>query len=417
MGEFLFMWQALLGLFVFTAIPILLSENRKQISVRMIIACLLLQFGIAWLMLKIQWVQTALLSINSAVKVLEQAALAGSSYMFGYLGGGELPFVADGPGSSFIIAFQVLPIVLVMSALSAILFYWGVLQKIIGGLGYLLQKALRLDGLQTFSVASSVFFGIVEAPLLVRPYFESMSRSTLFLLITAAMSTVAGTVMVLYASQLEGIIANPAGHILVASLISMPAAVLFAQLWVPPVDREEHHIPPVRSEAQSTLDALVRGTEDGVKLLLNIIGMIVVLFALIYLINAVLGALFGDRISLEYLASILFHPVVWLMGVDSADLGQAAELMSIKLIFNEFVAYQHMAELGPEALSPHSYLILIYAICGFANFASLGLVVGTISTIVPGRTAEVAYLATRALFAGLLATCMTGTVVGLLQGG
>ena len=411
------MWQALLGLLVFTAIPILLSENRRQISVRMIIVCLLLQFGIAWSMLKIQWIQTALLSVNSAVKVLEQAALAGSSYMFGYLGGGELPFVADGPGSSFIIAFQVLPIVLVMSALSAILFYWGILQKVIGGLGYLLQKALRLDGLQTFSVASSVFFGIVEAPLLVRPYFESMSRSTLFLLITAAMSTVAGTVMVLYASQLEGIIANPAGHILVASLISMPAAVLFAQLWVPPVDREEHHIPPVRSEAQSTLDALVRGTEDGVKLLLNIIGMIVVLFALIYLINSILGALFGDGISLEYLASILFHPVVWLMGVDSADLGQAAELMSIKLIFNEFVAYQRMAELGPEALSPHSYLILIYAICGFANFASLGLVVGTISTIVPGRTAEVAYLATRALFAGLLATCMTGTVVGLLLGG
>ena len=411
------MWQALLGLFVFTAIPILLSENRRKISVRMIITCLLLQFAIAWLMLKIQWVQTALLGVNSAVKVLEQAALAGSSYMFGYLGGGELPFVADGPGSSFIIAFQVLPIVLVMSALSAILFYWGILQRVIGGLGYLLQKALRLDGLQTFSVASSVFFGIVEAPLLVRPYFESMSRSTLFLLITAAMSTVAGTVMVLYASQLEGIISNPAGHILVASLISMPAAVLFAQLWVPPADREEHHIPPVRSEAQSTLDALVRGTEDGVKLLLNIIGMIVVLFALIYLINAVLGALFGDGISLEYLASILFHPVVWLMGVDSADLGQAAELMSIKLIFNEFVAYQRMAELGPEALSPHSYLILIYAICGFANFASLGLVVGTISTIVPGRTAEVAYLATRALFAGLLATCMTGTVVGLLQGG
>ena len=411
------MWQALLGLFVFTAIPILLSESRRQISVRMIIVCLLLQFGIAWLMLKVQFVQSALLSVNSAVKVLEQAALAGSSYMFGYLGGGELPFVADGPGSSFIIAFQVLPIVLVMSALSAILFYWGVLQKVIGGLGYLLQKALRLDGLQTFSVASSVFFGIVEAPLLVRPYFESMSRSTLFLLITAAMSTVAGTVMVLYASQLEGIIANPAGHILVASLISMPAAVLFAQLWVPPVDRHEHHIPPVRSEAQSTLDALVRGTEDGVKLLLNIIGMIVVLFALIYLINAVLGALFGDGISLEYLASILFHPVVWLMGVESGDLAQAAELMSIKLIFNEFVAYQRMAELGPEALSPHSYLILIYAICGFANFASLGLVVGTISTIVPGRTAEVAYLATRALFAGLLATCMTGTVVGLLQGG
>ncbi|MFI2811077.1 MULTISPECIES: NupC/NupG family nucleoside CNT transporter [Microbulbifer] len=411
------MWQGLLGILVFTAIPILLSENRRAISPRMILACLALQFAIAWVMLRVTWVQELLLGLNSAVKVLEQAALAGSSYMFGYLGGAELPFEADGPGTSFIIAFQVLPIVLLMSALSAILFYWGILQKIIGGLGFLLQKALRLDGLQTFSVAASVFFGIVEAPLLVRPYFESMSRSTLFLLITAAMSTVAGTVMVLYASQLDGIIANPAGHILVASLVSMPAAVLFAQLWVPPADREQHHIPPVRSEAQSTLDALVRGTEDGVRLLLNIIGMIMVLFALIYLVNALLGALFGEGVTLEYLASFLFHPIVWLMGVDSADLGQAAELMSIKLIFNEFVAYQRIAELGPGALSPHSYLVLVYAICGFANFASLGLVVGTISTIVPGRTAEVAYLATRALFAGLLATCMTGTVVGLLHGG
>ncbi|SDK43294.1 NupC/NupG family nucleoside CNT transporter [Microbulbifer yueqingensis] len=411
------MWQALLGILVFTAIPVVLSENRRAISPRLVLACLALQFAIAWLMLRITWVQDLLLGLNSAVKVLEQAALAGSSYMFGYLGGAELPFEADGPGTPFIIAFQVLPIVLVMSALSAILFYWGILQRVIGGLGFLLQKVLRLDGLQTFAVASSVFFGIVEAPLLVRPYFESMSRSTLFLLITAAMSTVAGTVMVLYASQLEGIIANPAGHILVASLISMPAAVLFAQLWVPPADRRQHHIPPVHSEAQSTLDALVRGTEDGVKLLLNIIGMIMVLFALIYLVNALLGALFGEGITLEYLASFLFHPIVWLMGVDSADLGQAAELMSIKLIFNEFVAYQRIAELGPDALSPHSYLVLVYAICGFANFASLGLVVGTISTIVPGRTAEVAYLATRALFAGLLATCMTGTVVGLLHPG
>ncbi|MEW5249408.1 NupC/NupG family nucleoside CNT transporter [Microbulbifer sp. 2201CG32-9] len=409
------MWQGLVGILVFTAIPILLSENRRAVSVRLIVVCLLLQFGIAMVMLKVTWVQNALLAVNSAVKVLEQAAIAGSSYMFGYLGGADLPFVADGPGSSFIVAFQVLPIVLVMSALSALLFYWGVLQRVIGALGYLLQKTLRLDGLQTFSVAASVFFGIVEAPLLVRPYFESMSRSTLFLLITAAMSTVAGTVMVLYASQLQGIVANPAGHILVASLISMPAAVLFAQLWVPPADRAEHHVPRVRSEAQSTLDALVRGTEDGVKLLLNVIGMIIVLFALIYIVNAILSSLFGDGITLEYLASILFRPIVWLMGVDTADLSQAAELMSIKLIFNEFVAYQRISELGPDALSPHSYLILIYAICGFANFASLGLVVGTISTIVPGRTAEVAYLATRALFAGLLATCMTGAVVGVLD--
>ncbi|GAA5524611.1 putative nucleoside permease NupX [Microbulbifer aestuariivivens] len=411
------MWQAIAGILVFTAIPILMSENRRAISPRLILTCLLLQFAIAWIMLKITWVQSALLSLNSAVKALEQAALAGSSYMFGYLGGAELPFAAEGPGTPFIIAFQILPIVLVMSALSAILFYWGVLQKVIGALGFMLQKALRLDGLQTFTVASSVFFGIVEAPLLVRPYFQSMSRSTLFLLITAAMSTVAGTVMVLYASQLETIVANPAGHILVASLISMPAAVLFAQLWVPPGDRLMHPVPKVESEAQSTLDALVRGSEEGVKLLLNIIGMIVVLFALIHLINALLGAIFGQGISLEFLAAMLFQPVVWLMGVESADIPQAAELMSIKLIFNEFVAYQRMAELGPGAMSPHSSLILIYAICGFANFASLGLVVGTISTIVPGRTAEVAYLATRALFAGLLATCMTGTVVGLLQAG
>lgn len=408
------MWQALLGILVFTAIPIVLSENRRAISSRMIVACILLQFVIAALMLRVPALQAVLLELNSAVKVLEQAALAGSSYMFGYLGGAPLPFLAEGPGSSFIIAFQILPIVLVMSALSAILFYWGVLQKIINGLGWLLQKALRLDGLQAFTVASSLFFGIVEGPLLVRPYFQTMSRSTLFLVITAGMSTVAGTVMVLYASQLEQIVANPAGHILVASLISLPAAVLFAQLWVPPTNSTEHRLPPVTVDAQSTLDALVRGTEDGVKLLLNIIGIIIVLFALIYLINALLGAVLGENITLEHLASLLFYPIVWLMGVSGPDLSQAAELMSIKLIFNEFVAYQKMAELGPQAMSPHSNLILLYGICGFANFASLGLVVGTISTIAPERTAEVAHLGTRALFAGLLATCMTGAVVGIL---
>ncbi|WP_285762351.1 NupC/NupG family nucleoside CNT transporter [Biformimicrobium ophioploci] len=407
-------WQALLGIIVFTSIPLLLSENRRAVSWRLVAGALAAQFLLALLLLRVPLVQDLLLGLNGFVKAIEAAAIAGSSYMFGYLGGAPLPFEAKGPGSSFIVAFQVLPVVLVMSALSAVLFYWGLLQKIIYWLGRGLQRLLGLDGLQTFSVASSLFFGIVEAPLLIKPYFREMPRATLFLVMTAGMSTVAGTVMVLYATQLQGILDNPAGHILVASLISLPAAVLLAHLWLPGSDSGDHRIPEVESEAQGAVDALVRGTEDGVRLMLNIIGMIIVLFACIHLANAILGALFGEQITIEYLVSLAMAPIVWLMGIGGDDLGTAAELLSIKVVFNEFVAYQKMAELGAGAMSAQANLIMAYAICGFANFASLGLVVGTISTMVPERTNEVAALAPKALLAGLLATCMTGAVVGLV---
>jgi CNT family concentrative nucleoside transporter len=409
------MIQSVLGILVFIAVPCLFSEARRQISWLVVLSCLLLQFILALLLLKVPFLQSMLLAMNHVVDAIDSAAKQGASYMFGYLGGAPLPFDLNEKGSPLIIAFQVLPVVLVMSALSSVLFYWGVLQKIIQGLGLVLRKTLRLDGLESFVVAASLFFGIVETPLLVRFYFQNMPRSTLFLLLTAGMSTVAGTVMVLYATQLQGILPNPVGHILTASIISLPAAVLMAHLWVPGTVHERTPAPDMGSPASSALDALVKGSEEGIRLMLNIIGMVIVLFASVHLLDQLLQWGLGPGASLQSGIAMAFRPLVWLMGVPVQDIDRAASLLGIKVVFNEFVAYQSMAEQGRAAMSDHSNLVMVYALCGFANFASLGLIMGSIGTLAPERSRDLAQLAPKALLAGLLATCMTGAVVGLIS--
>jgi CNT family concentrative nucleoside transporter len=348
---------------------------------------------------------------------LAAATTAGTSFVFGYLGGADLPFPEPYPGAAFILAFRALPLVLVISALSALLFHWRILPLVVKGFSWGLQKTMGVGGAEGLGVSANVFVGMVESPLFVRPYLEQMTRSELFTLMTAGMATIAGTVMVLYASILGDTIPGVMGHILTASIISVPAAVTVSKVMIPETGTPTGgELKTDRADAGS-MDALTRGTLQGVELLINIMAMLVVLVALVYLVNSLLGllpSLGGSPITLQRALGVLMAPVVWLMGVPWQDAPVAGSLMGIKTILNEFLAYVELSRLPTGALESRSMIIMTYAMCGFANPGSLGIMIGGMGTMAPGRRHEIVALGLRSVAAGTLATCMTGAVVGML---
>lgn len=409
--------QSAFGLLVFLAIAWALSENRRGASVRVVVAGVAAQLILAVLLLKVPPLEAALAALNDLVLVLQSATDAGTSFVFGYLGGGPLPFEETQPGASFVLAFRALPLIIVVSALTAVLTYWRILPWIVRGFAFALEKSLGVGGAVGLGTAANVFVGMVEAPLFIRPYLTRLSRSELFVIMVSGMATIAGTVLVLYATIIAPVVPNAVGNLLTASLISAPAAVTIALLMIPQTaDSTAGTLVPERG-ASSTMDAITRGTRSGLELFLMVIAMLLVLVALVFLVNAVLGLLpdvAGEPLSLERLLGYLMAPVCWLMGVPWSEALSAGALMGIKTVLNEFLAYLRLAALPPGTLSERSELIMAYALCGFANFGSLGILIGGLSTMVPERRDEVVALGLRSIVAGTLATCCTGAVVGIL---
>jgi len=380
----------LIGLIVMLALAWAIAERRRMPPWNLIAAGLVLQFALALILLRLPASRDMFLALNGIVMALQAATTAGTSFVFGYLGGGALPFEASAPGAAFILALQALPLVLLM----ALLYHWRVLPAVVRAFAWALEKSLGVGGAASLSTAANIFVGMVEAPLLVRPYIERLSRSDLFVVMAAGMSTIAGTVMVLYATFLKSIVADPIGHLLTASILSAPAAVVIARLMVPEADDAEPVPTRLDRLYDSAMDAITRGTADGLRLLLNIVAMLVVLLALVHLANALLGLipeLWGAKLTLERMLGWIMAPLAWLMGIPWAEAGAAGSLLGVKIVLNELIAYLSLAQLPDGALGTHSRLIMTYALCGFANFGSLGIMIG-----------------------GLGGTCMTATVVGLL---
>lgn len=412
------MIQGLCGLIAFIAAAWLMSENRRKIPLKLVTAGVVVQLLLGLLLLKLPVFQQLFLGLNAVVLALEESTKAGTSVVFGYLGGGPLPFEATAPGNVFILGFRALPLVLVISALSSVLFFWGILPRVVKGFAWCLTKTMRIGGTEGLGVAANVFVGMVEAPLLIRPYLAQMTRSELFTLMTAGMSTIAGTVMVLYASILGDVIPGVTGHILTASIISMPAAIIISKVMIPetaPLTTGELKAP---EKVLNSMDAVTQGTLQGVQLLINILAMLVVLVALVHLINIALGLLpaWGQApITLQRIFGYIMSPVVWLMGVPWSEALTAGALMGTKTILNEFIAYLDLGRLAPDVLSMQSKIILTYGLCGFANPGSLGIMIGGLGTMAPQRRGEIVSLGLRSIVAGTLATSMTGAVVGILS--
>ncbi len=409
--------QAIPGLLCLVALAWAISENRSALRPRAVAAGIALQFALALLLLKLPLFREAFVLLNGAVLALEQATRDGTAFVFGFLGGAELPFAESHPGASFVLAFRVLPLVLVVSALSALLFHWRILPLLVSGFAWALRRSLGVGGALGLGTAANVFVGMVEAPLFIRPYLANMSRGELFAVMTAGMSTIAGTVMVLYAGFLDGVVPDAMGHILTASLISAPAAITIARIMVPDSGIATEANMSAPTAATGAMDAVTRGTLDGLRLMLNIIAMLVVLVALVSLANQLLGLLppvTGAELTLQRLLGWLMSPIVWLLGIPWAEAQTAGMLMGTKTVLNELLAYLELAKLPEGALSDHSRLIMTYALCGFANFGSLGIMLGGLGAMVPERRAEIVGLGMKSIVAGTLATCMTGAVVGLV---
>ena len=417
--EILQQMQGLVGIVIITLGAWALSEDRRgRPGFRWILGALLLQVVVALVVVRVPFVWSVIGLANHAVAAIEKATLVGSSYMFGYTGGAPAPFaLREGAASPVIIAFQILPLIIVYSALAALLWQWGVLSRIVAGLSWALRRTLGVSGVVGLSSGASIFLGVVEAPLVVRAYFERMSRSELFAVMTLAMATISGAILVLYAQTLARTVPDAVGHMISASLISLPAAILIARLMAPGDAATEASVEETGLRYDSSIDAIVRGTMDGVQLFLAVIGMIIVIFALVALADQVLAlapAVQGEPLSLRRIFGWLFAPLMWTLGVPWDQAPQAGALMGTKTILNEYVAYMDLAALPAGSLDPRSQLIVTYALCGVANLASVGLLVSTIGTLAPSRRAEAAGLGMKSWVAGNMASAMTGAVIGLV---
>jgi CNT family concentrative nucleoside transporter len=408
--------QSALGICVIIALAWALSEDRRAFPWRTVIAGLMLQAALALLLLEVPVARAGLLALNGAVDALTSATRAGTSFVFGFIGGGPPPFAVTNPVGLVSFAFGILPLVIVISALAALLWHWRILPVIVKAFAFVLRKLMGIGGAVGLGAAATIFIGMVEAPLLIRPYLARLTRGELFVLMTVGLASVAGTVFFLYASILKDVVPGSLGHILTASMMSLPAAILIARVMIP-------ELGGVETEAasdlkyRSSMDAVARGTEDGLKIYLQILAMLIVMVALVALADSVLKLLpdvAGAPLSLERVFGWLFAPVVWLFGVPANEAATAGSLMGTKTILNELVAYLKLAALPKGALDPRSTLIMIYAMCGFANLGSAGILIAGMSALAPDRRDEIVPLAMRAILSGTMASGLTGAMIGLL---
>ncbi len=409
--------QSAFGLVAFVFIAWLLSEKRRAVSVRLIVIGLALQFVLALMLLKLPLFRDVFLVLNRAMEVLEEGTRAGTSFVFGYLGGGALPFEEPYSGAAYIFAFRGLPVIVVTAALSSLLYHWKIIPVLVRGVSFVLERTMGIGGALGIGCAANIFAGMVEAPLLVRPYIASMTRSELFTLMTCGMATIAGTVLVLYAGIIGPVLPNALGHILTASLISVPASILIAGVMIPESGKPTLGEVSPPSQSRSSMDALVLGTSLGVKVFISVAALLVVLLAMVSMLNQALGllpALDGGPPTLQGILGVVMSPLVWLTGIPWSEAHAAGSLMGTKIVLNELLAYLDLAALAPGTLSGRSILIMTYSMCGFANVGSLGILIGGLSRIAPERAGEIVELGPRSILAGVLATMMTGAMVGVL---
>jgi CNT family concentrative nucleoside transporter len=409
--------QSALGIGAIIAIAWALSEDRKVFHWRLVAGTLVAQALIAILLLKVSLVREVLFGLNSVVVALSDATRAGTSFIYGFLGGGPTPFAVTQPANMINLAFGVLPLIIVISSLSAILWYWRILPAIVGVMALLLKRSMGLGGAVGLSAAATVFLGNVEGQLVIRPYLGRLNRTELFVLMTVGLSVIAGTVFVLYATLLQNVLPGALGQLLVASMMSLPGGILIARIMVPGPADTDLKDKDATIKYHSTMDAMSRGTEDGLKIYLQVVAMLIVMTALTALVNIILSGLppvFGAPLTVERILGWLFAPMVWLYGVPWNQAATAGSLAGIKVVLTELIAYVRMAALPPGTLDPRATQIMVYAMCGFGNLASVGILIGGMSAIIPERRQEIVSLAMKALVSGTLASGLTGAMIGLL---
>ena len=413
--------QTVLGGFILLLLGVLFSSNTKKINLFYLANAIVLQFLLAILLIKVPPVASFFESLSQGVLALKSATDQGTGFVFGYLAdGAPKPFEVVNPASANIFIFSGLMLIIVVSALSAIFWHWRVLPIVIKLISSLFKKPLNVGGPVGLSATANIIFGQVEAPLLIKPYLKQMSRDELLTLMTVGMSTISGGVMVVYTTMLNDLYGTSLiGHFLTASIISVPAAIMYANIMMPSNQKTEDQSQIEESSLyKSTMDALTRGTQDGLNITLNIAALLLVLIALVTLVNFGLAALpfvDGEAITLERMAGWIFAPIAWCMGIPWAEAQLAGSLLGVKTILNEFVAYVNLAAIDASQLSEKSRLIMLYGLCGFANLSSVGILLSGIGTMIPERKDDLIAVSGKALIGATLASCFTGLVVGVIS--
>ena len=409
--------RALIGIALIIGIAWAVSENRKKFPWKIALGAVGIQFAFALILFGVPVVRNGLFAANNVVDGLIAATAYGTQFVFGPAFGTQAGWeqITGQPGPIF--AVHLLPLIIVVAALSAILWHWRILRWITNGFAYIFRRLLGLGGAISLAVSANVFMGMTEAPILVKPYLKKMSRSEIFILMTVGFATVAGSVLVLYGVFLKDVLPNALGQLLAASLIAAPAAVAMALIMIPETETDQQDGGEPDFAYESTMDAFATGASDGLKIVANIVTMLIAAFALLFLVNIGLGALpnvGGAALSIERILGWVFSPLMYMIGVPMSEAAQSGSLMGVKTVLTEFVAFLQLA--GPEGagLSQRSSMITAHAICGFANFGSIGILIGGLSIIEPERRTTFLELAWKTLLAGTLATCMSGAIVGAL---
>ena len=409
--------QSVVGLLTLIGLCYLFSENRREVHFPVVIKSLLLQLLLAVILLKLPASQNLFVVLNEGIAVLQAATREGTTFIFGYLGGGQLPFDETIPGGGFILAFQAMPLVIVISVISAILMYWKVLPLIMRGFSLILEKTLEIGGALGLGISANAFLGMIESPLLIKPYLSKLNHGEMFAVMTAGMATIAGTMLALEAAVISSIVPDAIGHLISCSLITLPGVVYIAHLLVPDRSRVTSGDGAIDQGAENLMDAISTGTTNGLQLFLNIIAMIIVIVALVYLVNATLGMfpdIYGEAITLERILGVLMAPLTMMMGIPWNEAFITGQLMGTKVVLTEFVAYVRFGQLPVEELTERTRIIMTYALCGFANFVSLGIMITGLVTMVPERKVEIMGMGFKSILAGTIATCTTATLVGII---
>ena len=408
--------QSLIGIVVLILIALPFSESIQEIKVKFIIYALLIQTSLAFILIEIPFISSFFDVMSIAVESLRLSAIEGSSFVFGYLGGGEAPFEVSNNQNLPIFAFTFLPMLIFLSALSALLWHWKILPLLIKLLAKLFEKPLDAKGPIGLAATANIFLGQLEAPLLIKPYLNKMNQRDLLIIMTVGMSTIAGSVMVLYITWLDDKFSGVIGHFLTASILSVPAAIMFSNILIPSAQTELKTAKEDLKMYESSMDAISVGTKDGLNMFLSVIASLIVFLSLVALADFMLGIIpnvYGEPLSLQRIAAFIFAPIAWLMGIPFSEIIPAGNLLGTKTIFNELIAFNDLRDLDTDILSERSQLIMLYGICGFANISSVGILLGGLSAICPDIRGTLLKIAFRALFAATLASCLTGTVVSL----
>jgi len=408
--------QSLIGIVVLILIALPFSESIQEIKVKFIFYALLIQTSLAFILLEIPFISSFFDVMSIAVESLRLSAIEGSSFVFGYLGGGEAPFEVSNNQNLPIFAFTFLPMLIFLSALSALLWHWKILPFLIKLLAKLFEKPLDAKGPIGLAATANIFLGQLEAPLLIKPYLNKMNQRDLLIIMTVGMSTIAGSVMVLYITWLDDKFSGVIGHFLTASILSVPAAIMFSNILIPSAQTELNTAKEDLKMYESSMDAISVGTKDGLNMFLSVIASLIVFLSLVALADFMLGIIpnvYGEPISLQRIAAFIFAPIAWLMGIPFSEIIPAGNLLGTKTIFNELIAFNDLRDLDTNILSERSQLIMLYGICGFANISSVGILLGGLSAICPDIRGTLLKIAFRALFAATLASCLTGTIVSL----